>query len=208
MIRATAERRQSPQAGPQETRQAQGMVDDKTRVGLSLWIAQPGERGNALRHFVARLRGYRARFSHASPDTTLHPELSLLDNMLMALEECAFEGPESAKEALLSERLEAQNLRALASWFQNPRRKVHELTAQERLVASVCHALLRRADASLIELTLQGLDPLCLQQLQKTLFLKSHQRHITVHLAHGEQWPFEHDGMWDLTSQGLIPRAA
>ena len=185
------------------------MADETLPIGLCLWFTEKVSGQNALRHFMARLPTPRTRFSHASPDTTLHPELTLLDNMLMALEETYFEGSDDAKEAFLCQRLADLNLRSLASWFQNPRRKMSELTPQERLVAAVCHALLKPVERSLIELTLPQLDPLCWDQLQQTINEKASMRHITVQLTPERQWlsgPVAE--VRELGPQGPLPRAA
>ena len=171
-------------------------------------MAEQGRDFNALKYFMASIRHSRARFSHASRHTTLHPELSLIDNLLMAMEETDFQGSNSVKEAYISQRLERENLRSLASWFQNPRRPVNELTEQERLVAAICHALLRPAQMTLIEITMGSMDPLCFMQIQRTLIEKSAQRHITVHLAAELSWSAAYDDSWDLTLAGPIPRAA
>lgn len=156
--------------------------------GLEIWVAPPV--GNALKHFMSWLKSYapRTRFSHADDGTTLLRQMSLLDNLLMALEEGVIEGTYREKETLLAERLEAQGLKGLASWFQNPRRQYEDLSSQERFVASVCHALLRPADRTFIDMEKVELDPLCLKQLQQVLLTKAQDRHIVVRLPESRVW--------------------
>lgn len=156
--------------------------------GLEIWVAPPV--GNALKHFMSWLKSYapRTRFSHADDGTTLLRQMSLLDNLLMALEEGVIEGTYREKEILLAERLEAQGLKGLASWFQNPRRLYQDLSSQERFVASVCHALLRPAERTFIDMEKVALDPLCLKQLQQVLLSKARERHIVVRLPEINGW--------------------
>lgn len=156
--------------------------------GLEIWVAP--QVGNALKHFMSWLKSYapRTRFSHADDGTTLLRQMSLLDNLLMALEEGVIEGTYREKEILLAERLETHGLKGLASWFQNPRRLYQDLSSQERFVASVCHALLRPAERTFIDMHKIELDPLCLKQLQQVLLTKAHHRHIVVRLPEKSDW--------------------
>lgn len=155
---------------------------------LLLWRRDP--RGNVLKHFMGwiKTQAPRSRFSYAHQGTTLLRNLSLLDNLLMAFEEGELSGTYHERERTLALKLEAQNLKGLASWFQNPRRSYAELTPQERFVASVCHALLRPAERTLIDFEGVTLDPLCLRQLQQVLREKASERLIVVHAHAPEDW--------------------
>jgi ABC-type branched-subunit amino acid transport system ATPase component len=153
-------------------------------------------------------KGPRARFSYADVDTTLHRELPLIDNLLMAAgESMALESYETKLE-FLNARLEAENLRSLASWFKDPSRKAQELSVQERVMAAVCHALLMRAEDSFINLASTQLDPMCLMHLQKIIKEKSLERHITVGLADKSQWKDGFDFELMLEAGLLVSKAA
>jgi hypothetical protein len=158
------------------------------KQGLEIWTA-PAD-GNPLKHFMSWIKSHapRSRFSNADDKTTLMRHMSLLDNLLMALEEGYIEGTYQDKESLLAERLEAQGLKELSSWFQDPRRHYEALSAQEKFIASVCHALLRPAERTFIDMEKVLLDPLCLKHLQQTLLLKSLERHIVVRLGVLDNW--------------------
>lgn len=155
---------------------------------LKLWPRDPG--GNVLKQFLAwlKLQAPRARFSYAHQGTTLLRNLSLLDNLLMAFEEGDLPGTYLEREQFLAQKLEGQNLKGLASWFQNPRRYYTELTTQERFVASVCHALLRPAEKTLIDMDGVELEPLCLKQLQLVLQEKAAERLIVVYGSAEANW--------------------
>lgn len=158
---------------------------------LKLWPRDP--RGNVLKQFLAwlKLQAPRARFSYAHQGTTLLRNLSLLDNLLMAFEEGELPGTYLEREQFLAQKLEASHLKALASWFQNPRRYYSELTTQERFVASVCHALLRPAEKTLIDMDGVELEPLCLKQLQLVLQEKAAERLIVVYGSDEAHWSAE-----------------
>lgn len=158
---------------------------------LKLWPRDP--RGNVLKQFLAwlKLQAPRARFSYAHQGTTLLRNMSLLDNLLMAFEEGELAGTYLERERLLAQKFEVHNLKGLASWFQNPRRYYAELTPQERFIASVCHALLRPAEKTLIDMEGIELDPLCLKQLQQVLEEKAADRMIIIYGSDSAQWPAE-----------------
>lgn len=155
---------------------------------LKLWPRDP--RGNVLKQFLCwlKLQAPRARFSYAHQGTTLLRNMSLLDNLLMAFEEGELPGTYLEREHFLSQKLEAQNLKGLASWFKNPRRYYEELTPQERFVASVCHALLRPAEKTLIDMDGVELDPLCMKQLQLVLQEKAAERLIIIYASSDAHW--------------------
>ena len=150
-----------------------------------------------------RLQGPRMRFSHADFQTTLHRDMSLVENLLMAAEETMTSESYESKENFLNARLESENLRVLASWFKNPRRKIEELSIQERFMASVCYAFLRPGDVTFIDMGNVQLDPLCTAHLQKLVKEKSLTRHITVRLADKTAWEVGSDQELILTPDGL-----
>jgi len=178
--------------------------------GVSLWSINRSTSGNALKCYLAHLKGKgpRARFSYADADTTLHRDLSLIDNLLMALGEPLNDESYESKLQFLNARLESLNLRSLASWFKDPRRKASELTPQERLVAAVCHALLMNAEDSFINLSGVTIEPMCWLHLQKIIKDKSQDRHITVGLVDKSLWKSAHDYELSLEQGQLISRAA
>ncbi len=188
----------------QETRK-EGMSVLTPKTGISLWIAPHASQGNALKHFMGhlKLKSPRARFSHADVHTTLHRELSIVENLLMAAEESLTDETYDVKEAILNSRLESENLRVLASWFKNPRRKTDELSAQEKFMAAVCFALLRPADETFIDMGQVSLDRLCVAHLQKLVQEKSHGRHITVRLGDKSSWEVGFDQELIMTPDGL-----
>ncbi len=145
---------------------------------------------NPLKIYMAWLRknGGKAYFSHADSQTTLHQELSILDNLLLAIGDGSIDGTVGEKENHLRWKLESEGLKALASWFKSPHRKASELSPQEAFVASVCHALLRPVEKVLIDMNQVQLDPICANQLQKILKDKSLVKHITVRLTDKAQW--------------------
>ncbi len=174
--------------------------------GISLWITGPSaQTGNALKHLMGhlKLKNPRGRFSHADINTTLHRELSLVENFLLAAEETMHDETYDAKEAYLNARLEKENLRVLASWFKNPRRKASELTEQERFMASVCYALLRPAEETFIDMGQIVIDPLCLSHLQQLIQVKAAGRHITVRLQSKHSWEVGFDQELVMTAHGL-----
>lgn len=145
---------------------------------------------NPLKIYMAWLKksGGKSFFSHADFQTTLHQELSVLDNLLLAIGDGSIDGTVAEKEAHLRWKLEAEGLKALASWFKNPHRRARDLSAQEAFVASVCHALLRPVEKVLIDMNQVQLDPLCANQIQKILRDKASSKHITVRLNDKTQW--------------------
>jgi hypothetical protein len=157
-------------------------------LGISLWTT-PVE-SNPLKIYMAWLKksGGRSFFSHADFQTTLHQELSVLDNLLLAIGDGSIEGNILEKENHLSWKLESEGLKALASWFKNPHRRARDLSEQEAFVASVCHALLRPVEKVLIDMNQVKLDPMCANQLQKILKDKSNVKHITVRVLDKTQW--------------------
>lgn len=173
--------------------------------GITLWIAPHADQGNALKHFLGhlRLKGPRCRFSHADMNTTLHRDMSLVENLLIAAEETMIDESYEGQEAFLNARLESENLRVLASWFKNPRRKTEELSLQERFMATVCYAFLRPAEETFIDMSTVQLDPLCIAHLQKLIRERSQTRHITVRLSDKSVWEVGHDHELILTPDGL-----
>ncbi len=145
---------------------------------------------NPLKIYMAWLKknGGKSYFSHADFQTTLHQELSVLDNLLLAIGDGSIDGTIVEKENHLRWKLESEGLKALASWFKNPHRRARDLSAQEAFVASVCHALLRPVEKVLIDMNQVQLDPLCAVQLQKILKDKSTEKHITVRLIDKGLW--------------------
>ncbi len=181
------------------------MSEKPHKTGITLWIAPHADQGNALKHFMGhmRLQGPRLRFSHADVHTTLHRDMSLVENLLMAAEETMTTESYDTKESFLNARLESENLRVLASWFKNPRRKTEELSLQERFMASVCYAFLRPADVTFIDMGNVQLDPLCVGHLQKLVKEKSLTRLITVRLADKALWEVGCDQELIMTPDGL-----
>ncbi len=187
------------------------MSDQKNPLrGLSLWVPEKDSQTNALKQYLAWLKthGTRTRFSHAHPSTTLHLDLSVLDNLLMAIGEGSFEGSYFEKENFIKSRLDSLELRVLSSWFKDPRRKTQDLSHQERLVASVCYALLRESEAAFIDLTSSVIDPLCQIHLQQVLLKHAETRHVTVLLNEKGQWQEVFQDEFKLTPQGLERFAA
>lgn len=181
------------------------MSSNSPKHGISLWIAPHANQGNALKHFMGhlKLKSPRVRFSHADIHTTLHREMSLVENLLMAAEETMGDENYDVKVAFLNARLESENLRVLASWFKNPRRKTDELSQQEKFMAAVCYALLRPAEETFIDMSNVQLDPLCVAHLQKLVQDKSAGRHITVRLADKATWEVGFDQELIMTPDGL-----
>jgi hypothetical protein len=171
------------------------------KLGLSLWTS-PIE-SNPLKVYMAWLKktGQRSIFSHADYATTLHKELSLVENLILAIGEGSIEGNYFEKETYLNLKLEQEGLKPLASWFKNPRRKASELNPQEAFVASVCHALLRPTEKIFIDMNTVKLDPLCFGQIQKILKEKSLTRHITVRLFDKSSWSAGFDEEFILSTQ-------
>lgn len=162
-------------------------------LGISLWTS-PTE-ANPLKIYMAWLKksGGKSFFSHADFQTTLHQELSIMDNLLLAIGDGSIDGSTSEKESHLRWKLESEGLKALASWFKNPNRRARDLDPQEAFVASVCHALLRPVEKVLIDMGQVQLDPLCLMHVQKALKDKSALKHITVRLKDKSIWGEEFD---------------
>jgi len=181
------------------------MSSQSPQHGISLWIAPHANQGNALKHFMGhlKLKSPRARFSHADVHTTLHREMSVVENLLMAAEETMGDESYDVKVAFLNARLESENLRVLASWFKNPSRKMDELSQQERFMAAVCYALLRPAEVTFIDMSSVQLDPLCVAHLQKLVQEKSSSRHITILLADKASWVVGFDQELAMTQDGL-----
>lgn len=181
------------------------MSSQSPKIGISLWIAPAANQGNALKHFMGhlKLRSPRARFSHADLHTTLHREMSLVENLLMAAEETMGDESYDVKLEFLNARLESENLRVLASWFKNPGRKTDELSQQEKFMAAVCYALLRPAEVTFIDMSAVQLDPLCVAHLQKIVQEKSNSRHITLRLAEKTSWEVGHYQELVMTPDGL-----
>ncbi|MBY0515495.1 MAG: hypothetical protein K2P81_01205 [Bacteriovoracaceae bacterium] len=180
------------------------------KYGVSLWVANTPKESNALKDFMCwmRLNAPRVRFSHANQHTSLHTDLSITENLLLAAEEMTQYGSYHEKEAHLNERLEAEGLKILASWFKNPRRFTHELSVQEKTMASICFALLRPAEVTLVDLCGIELEPLCVAHLQKILEEKSQTRHITVRVSNSSLWEkFDHD-QFENSSKGLKRKSA
>ncbi|MFN9114606.1 MAG: hypothetical protein ACK5XN_31475 [Bacteroidota bacterium] len=182
------------------------MSDQKNPLrGLSLWVPEKDSQANALKQYLAWLKshGARTRFSHAHPMTTLHLDLNVLDNLLMAIGEGSFEGSYFEKENFIKSRLESLELRVLSSWYKDPRRKTQDLSCQEILVASVSCALLIESDAAFIDLTSSEIDPLCQIHLQQVLLKYAQTRHVTVLLNEKGQWQEVFQDELKLTPQGL-----
>lgn len=163
-------------------------MTDYAHKGLVRWTPPPG--GNPLRHILAWLKGQglRPRFGHADPRTTLLPQLSLRENLLLALEEGEIAGPDAERDALLRGELERQGLAALMHWVPNWDRRPTELSPLELTIAAICHALLRDTPLTLIELPDVPFETLQLAQLKAALQSKGGERHILLVLGNESGW--------------------
>lgn len=137
---------------------------------LNLWITHPKD-GNPLRLFLAWRKRCRTQgtFAYANHDTTLHRELSIVDNFMLAMGEPPMELPEHEKETFVRKCLEKQGLLVLTRWFALQTSSPTNMTIKERSMASICCALLAQADETLIDLSGMALDEMALKQTHSTL---------------------------------------
>ncbi len=161
---------------------------DYSHKGLARW--QSSQEGNALKQILAWLKaqGLRPRFGHADPQTTLLPQLSVLDNLLLALEEGEVAGLEGEKTAVLHAHLEAQGLSGLMAWIPDWSRRARDLGPGEQCLAAICHALLRSTPLTVIELGHSALEALLTAQLKQVLQAKAKERHVLLVLSSPRGW--------------------
>lgn len=147
-----------------------GMTTSLGISQLNLWATGPQD-GNPLRQFIAWRKRWRipGRFAHAHPETTLHRDLSLADNFLLAMGEPPSEVPQAEKAAIVASAIQRHGLTALVRWFGSEQALPSNLSPQQKAVASICCALLNGAEETLIDLSSVKLDELCLNQVRHTL---------------------------------------
>ena len=169
-----------------------------TKAKLNLWTISPHE-GHPLRYFMAWRKRGRATgsFAYAQLDTTLHRDLSTVDNCLLAMNEPPSDAPHFEKEVYVRKAIEREGLNVLLPWFSLGKARAAGLTSQERAVAAICCALLSRSEATLIDLGKLALDELCLVQIKNVL--RTHaQGTIVIATQRPEDWT-------DLTQEYFDP---
>ena len=159
----------------------------KPNSKLSLWIVGPGE-GNPLKHFLAWRRQTKSTggFAFAHADTTLHRNLELRDNFFLALGESPSSMPWAEKDQYVKNILEREGLSPLLRWLPKGPAHLSSLTHQERIIASLCHAFLQRADLTLLDLREATLSELCRAQLHQVL--STRKGHVVIAAPERETW--------------------
>lgn len=169
---------------------------------LNLWILSPKE-GNPLRLFLAWRKQCRKQgsFAHANHDTTLHRDMSLIDNFLLSMGEPPIDMPEHEKESYVRKYLEKKGLLELTRWFKLQTSRPTNMTIKERSIASVCSALMSDSDETLIDLSGMEFDETALTQLHSVLV--SFERTIIVATTNEAQWSKFHFNAFN-PNQGFV----
>lgn len=155
-----------------------------SQLQLYLWEIVAGD-ANPLKQFLAWRRHHRSngRFAYAHPETTLHRDLELRDNLLLALGESAQGMALLDKEQLVRKVLEREHLTALVHWPSASHTYASTLTTQQRAMASICHALVQRADQTLLDLRGVELTEFGLGQVKQVVRARSGLVVIATHDA-------------------------
>jgi hypothetical protein len=162
--------------------------------------------GHPLKSFLAWRRQHcpRAAFTFAHWETTLHPDVTVAENILMAAGEI-LAGDLETQEKLAKVLMEKAQLASLLPWLPLSAQAL-ELTQLEKTVAALVCALLAPRPSVIWDARDGGIETVLLKQLQR--ILAQAPRMVLVITSDENAWREKSHGEFQLTAAQIKRRAA
>lgn len=168
------------------------LMDLQRPVGIYLYQKESHDR-KVLKDMLQLLRtsnpGKPNSFSYIEAETSLHPHLSLWENLQLEI------GPSSLKELEMTLRPEWL---ALLSLINQPNQLTKDAPTWEKFTASLLKGLMNPSQNLLIDMNEDLFTPFILQSFKKSVIDAT--KHKTIYLASG------HSGLWLDCAHTLVGR--
>lgn len=132
-----------------------------------------------LHYLKSTSRGSGHSFSYIEAETSLHPELSLWENIQVEM------GPVSFKEIQNSLKPE---LSALLNLVKNPEVKAKEAAVWERLLISMVKGITGPSQNLLIDLNEDSLSPMIIQLFKRIILDSSFEKQVILATSNTSLW--------------------
>ena len=144
-------------------------MDSRKSSGITLVEIHGIEKSVPLKIYLKWLKlniriGER-KFSHASCEKSLHPNLNIFENLFLGQIELIENINEGAQ---LIDVLERYSLRSLSPYLVKLNRYPSQLSDQEKIIVSLCKSIISSPLEIFVEIP-QNIEPLCLRRIKEVL---------------------------------------